>query len=95
MTLGYDPHANPPNYGKPDPRVSDNTLHIKANADFWKQKEKDIFDHLGGRPVPPAKKVGGADEQVQDDGHVGRFGKEDVVRESMRHGGDNQTLRRR
>ncbi|KAK7087280.1 protein-tyrosine sulfotransferase 1-like [Littorina saxatilis] len=53
MTLGYDPHANPPNYGKPDAQVADNTLHIKANADFWKQKEKDIFDHLGGRPDFP------------------------------------------
>ncbi|XP_071329846.1 protein-tyrosine sulfotransferase 1-like isoform X1 [Trachinotus anak] len=23
--LGYDPHANPPNYGRPDPKVLDNT----------------------------------------------------------------------
>ena len=49
-TLGYDPAANPPNYGKPDPQVADNTLHIRANADFWKQKENMIFDQLGGRP---------------------------------------------
>lgn len=46
MTLGYDPEANPPNYGKPDPDVADNTLHIKSNADFWRQREKDVFDQL-------------------------------------------------
>lgn len=46
LTLGYDPYANPPNYGKPDPEVADNTLHIRTNREFWKQKEKDIFDHL-------------------------------------------------
>jgi protein-tyrosine sulfotransferase len=54
LTLGYDPNANPPSYGRPDPDVSDNTLHIKANAEFWKQREKDVFDQLGGRPEPPA-----------------------------------------
>ncbi|TRZ01167.1 hypothetical protein DNTS_026260 [Danionella cerebrum] len=26
--LGYDPHANPPNYGRPDPLVLDNTRRI-------------------------------------------------------------------
>lgn len=26
--LGYDPHANPPNYGRPDPRVLDNTRRV-------------------------------------------------------------------
>nr|KAG5707044.1 hypothetical protein BaRGS_019649 [Batillaria attramentaria] len=52
MTLGYDPHANPPNYGKPDPEVADNTLHIRTNSEFWKQKEKDIFDKLPEVAVP-------------------------------------------
>lgn len=28
--LGYDPHANPPNYGRPDPRVLDNTRRVSA-----------------------------------------------------------------
>lgn len=26
--LGYDPHANPPNYGRPDPKVLDNTRRV-------------------------------------------------------------------
>lgn len=28
--LGYDPHANPPNYGRPDPHVLDNTRRVSA-----------------------------------------------------------------
>ncbi|XP_060086011.1 protein-tyrosine sulfotransferase 1-like [Ylistrum balloti] len=42
-TLGYDPFANPPDYGKPDPRVADNTMHIKQNFDFWKNRELEIM----------------------------------------------------
>ncbi|XP_071094005.1 protein-tyrosine sulfotransferase 1-like [Haliotis cracherodii] len=45
-TLGYDPEANPPDYGKPDPEVSDNTLHLQQNKDLWQKREKDIFDKL-------------------------------------------------
>lgn len=26
--LGYDPYANPPNYGKPDPAVIENTKRV-------------------------------------------------------------------
>ena len=29
--LGYDPHANPPNYGRPDPRVLDNTRRVSPS----------------------------------------------------------------
>jgi len=29
--LGYDPAANPPNYGSPDSFVADNTRRIKAD----------------------------------------------------------------
>jgi len=35
--LGYDPHANPPNYGRPDPKVLDNTRRVSTD-----QSEKDI-----------------------------------------------------
>lgn len=28
--LGYDPHANPPNYGRPDARVLDNTRRVST-----------------------------------------------------------------
>ena len=41
-TLGYDPLANPPNYGKPDPKVADNTLHIQQNVEYWKKREEEI-----------------------------------------------------
>lgn len=61
LTLGYDPHANPPNYGKPDPEVADNTLHIRNNHDFWRQREKDIFDKL---PT--------LDSESKSDGGIGR-----------------------
>lgn len=27
--LGYDPYANPPNYGKPDQKVLENTRRVK------------------------------------------------------------------
>lgn len=42
-TLGYDPDANPPNYGNPDPKVADNTLHIQQNVDFWRLREEEIL----------------------------------------------------
>ena len=31
QTMGYDPNANPPNYGKPDPEVLQNTNDVKVN----------------------------------------------------------------
>ncbi|KAJ4935506.1 hypothetical protein JOQ06_017038 [Pogonophryne albipinna] len=31
--LGYDPHANPPNYGQPDPKVLDNTRRYSDDKD--------------------------------------------------------------
>lgn len=30
IQLGYDPHANPPNYGRPDPKVLDNTRRVSS-----------------------------------------------------------------
>ena len=41
-TLGYDPLANPPDYGEPDPRVANNTVHIEQDADYWKQRAEEI-----------------------------------------------------
>ncbi|KAK7156345.1 hypothetical protein R3I94_006430 [Phoxinus phoxinus] len=31
--LGYDPHANPPNYGRPDPLVLDNTRRLQKSPE--------------------------------------------------------------
>lgn len=59
-TLGYDPEANPPNYGKPDSKVADNTLHIQQNVAFWKEREEELLKHnkpqrpvMPGGPRPP------------------------------------------
>ena len=48
-TMGYDPNANPPNYGDADKEVIDNTNNIKKHTDDWekqgelvKQKSKKI-----------------------------------------------------
>jgi len=35
--FGYDPEANPPNYGKPDQFVVDNTNDIKAHDEEWEE----------------------------------------------------------
>ena len=40
--LGYDPLANPPDYGEPDARVADNTVHIEQDADYWRQRAEEI-----------------------------------------------------
>lgn len=64
--LGYDPTANPPNYGSPDSFVADNTRRIKANARLWEHKAKTLLkreeanpdsagDDFGSdAPAPPA-----------------------------------------
>merc|ERR1711976_243606 len=35
--FGYDPEANPPNYGKADKIVQDNTNDIKKHDDEWEE----------------------------------------------------------
>ncbi|XP_033112184.1 protein-tyrosine sulfotransferase 1-like [Anneissia japonica] len=49
-TLGYDPYANPPNYGNPDQFVLDNTKEIHMNAAKYKEKLKEV---IGQEPVDP------------------------------------------
>ncbi|KAI5716129.1 hypothetical protein M8J76_001432 [Diaphorina citri] len=41
--LGYDPTANPPEYGKPDPIVQDNTKRIQENPDIWEEKAMNLL----------------------------------------------------
>ncbi|XP_054710722.1 protein-tyrosine sulfotransferase 1-like [Uloborus diversus] len=41
-TLGYDPNANPPDYGKPDSFVLKNTDFIKQNERLWAAKEQEL-----------------------------------------------------
>jgi len=40
--LGYDPHANPPNYGKIDDFVRNNMQLIKQQAAEWAEKSQHI-----------------------------------------------------
>lgn len=40
--LGYDPHANPPDYGKPDTFVLQNTNFIKQNQKLYAEKEQEL-----------------------------------------------------
>ncbi|XP_071946336.1 protein-tyrosine sulfotransferase 1-like [Antedon mediterranea] len=49
-TLGYDPHANPPNYGNPDQFVLENTKEIHRNAQKYKEKLKEV---IGDEPQEP------------------------------------------
>lgn len=41
--LKYDPYANPPNYGKPDAVVVDNTKDVLENVERWQQKARELF----------------------------------------------------
>lgn len=42
--LGYDPYANPPNYGKPDDLVAQKTVDIQKNKNVWEKKAKEMFN---------------------------------------------------
>ncbi|XP_067639343.1 protein-tyrosine sulfotransferase isoform X1 [Eurosta solidaginis] len=49
--LGYDPYANPPDYGKPDAWVQDNTFKVKANQQLWENKARNEL-HLVQHQIP-------------------------------------------
>lgn len=36
--LGYDPYANPPNYGKPDPKILENTRRVSEILKVTKER---------------------------------------------------------
>uniref|UniRef100_A0A2P2ICB8 Protein-tyrosine sulfotransferase n=1 Tax=Hirondellea gigas TaxID=1518452 RepID=A0A2P2ICB8_9CRUS len=42
-TLGYDPHANPPNYGKADVMVSNNTRKIQRDSYYWQNRAQQLL----------------------------------------------------
>uniref|UniRef100_A0AAF5PPG5 Protein-tyrosine sulfotransferase n=1 Tax=Wuchereria bancrofti TaxID=6293 RepID=A0AAF5PPG5_WUCBA len=42
--LGYDPNANPPKYGEPDPIVLKNTDELHMNFGEWERRAKEIVD---------------------------------------------------
>lgn len=43
QVLGYDPNANPPNYGDPDQWVANNTLRLAKQKDLWHLKAKKLL----------------------------------------------------
>lgn len=43
QVLGYDPSANPPDYGKPDSFVINKMKEIERNREQWLQKEREML----------------------------------------------------
>jgi hypothetical protein len=43
--LGYDPLANPPNYGDADKNIKENTLHVQTNKEYWKDQANKYSIH--------------------------------------------------
>ena len=48
--LGYDPYANPPNYGDADTKIKENTYHIQTNKEYWKELAKKYSIHVKENP---------------------------------------------
>lgn len=48
--LGYDPYANPPDYGKPDSYVQENTYKVHANPEMWEHKVKELLNRDDEHP---------------------------------------------
>lgn len=42
-SLGYNPAANPPDYGKPDSFVISKMKEIEKNRDTWREKEQEML----------------------------------------------------
>ncbi|CAL1543362.1 unnamed protein product [Lymnaea stagnalis] len=86
-TLGYDPKANPPNYGQPDPYVADNTIHIKKNADFWKQREIDVLNQ-GADDQPQGQQLPNQSEAIAPGGQEPPAGGVEKRQQKEGGGGD-------
>jgi len=44
--LGYDADAYPPSYGQADALVTNNTLLVKQNEEYWQRRAQDIFERV-------------------------------------------------
>lgn len=44
QVLGYDPHANPPNYGTPDAEVLKKTQDLHQNGEEWYKKAIEVVN---------------------------------------------------
>lgn len=63
--LGYDPYANPPDYGKADSWVKDNTNRVRADKKLWEHRAKEILK----RDEPADDNSNGDDADVADGGN--------------------------
>jgi len=45
-TLGYDPKANPPNYGAPDAEVATNTNDVLKNREKWAKTAQNVLKNF-------------------------------------------------
>ncbi|XP_050504253.1 protein-tyrosine sulfotransferase [Diabrotica virgifera virgifera] len=50
--LGYDPYANPPNYGQPDAEVAHKTKEIQENKNVWDKKAQEMLWNFYTEPDP-------------------------------------------
>ncbi|KXJ76257.1 hypothetical protein RP20_CCG010032 [Aedes albopictus] len=66
--LGYDPYANPPDYGKPDSYVQENTYKVQANPQMWEHKVKELLNRDENQP-PKANNINNNNEDEDDYGN--------------------------
>ena len=43
QVLGYDPEANPPAYGQPDPEVDRNTRQVRRQSAVWRRRAETLL----------------------------------------------------
>jgi len=65
--LGYDADAYPPSYGQADAIVTNNTLKVKRNEEYWQRKAEDIFQEV-------TKVTSSAELERHEKEHVGHDG---------------------
>ena len=44
--LGYDPNANPPNYGQADQEILNNTNILNQNVEYWEAKKVQLMKEM-------------------------------------------------
>jgi len=69
--LGYDADAYPPTYGQADAIVTNNTIQIKMNEEYWQRKAQDIFQQSTKAASASPSERHSNSEHLGDDGVVG------------------------
>ncbi|PIC39421.1 hypothetical protein B9Z55_011112 [Caenorhabditis nigoni] len=61
--LGYDPNANPPNYGKPDELVAKKTEDVHKNGVEWYKKAVQVVNdpERVDKPIVDSEAAAGRD----------------------------------